>query len=424
MPPVAENPEMTATAKDIIEKTTIALADAGLTPPGTDEPNLDQEFDAAYRKDQNLEPVVERRPAPQPGTKPPVGQKPASSSPLEAPSDIPEAAIKPPEKVPDTTEAAKEAARQKEIAENTKGLSPKAADRFRAIEKRAHEAEQLAAKIPTLEAELTKLKAAPTGNKEEIESLQKKIDELDAIVQKNALIEHPKFKEHYDGAIDKEIERVKAFSGDHADEIAGLLRLPESKQRNERLAEIIAELDQIPAAKLVAAVDRVDRLVSEKSTELNNWKENKLRMANLEQQSFQERTQAGVQALGRAVEATLLKVSDAANGLELFRQVDGNPAWNSTVQQRIESARRMAASDVSPEMIAELSVAAVVAPEYRKLYLSQREFNQKLKEEITRLTGAEPDIKPGDTKPGETGDEKLSFIDSVLKASKEAGFIQ
>lgn len=423
MPTIAENPEMTATAKDIIEKTTTALADAGLTPSGTDEPSLDQEFDAAYRKDQNLEPVGSPQSPTSP--KPPVGPKPASSSPLEAPSDIPEAAIKPPEKkAPDATEAQKEAAREKEIAENTKGLSPKAADRFRAIEKRAHEAEALAAKIPTLEAELTKLKAAPTGNKEEIESLQKKIDELDAIVQKNALIEHPKFKEHYDGAIDKEIERVKAFSGDHADEIAGLLRLPESKQRNERLAEIIAELDQIPAAKLVAAVDRVDRLVSEKATELNNWKENKLRMANLEQQSFQERTQAGVAALGRAVEATLLKVSDAANGLELFRQVDGNPAWNSTVQQRIESARRMAASDVSPEMIAELSVAAVVAPEYRKLYLSQREFNQKLKEEITRLTGAEPDIKPGDTKPGETGDEKLSFIDSVLKASKEAGFIQ
>lgn len=418
-------PETTALQAEISAKTAAAVQDTGFGK------EFDAEFDAALAIDEAARAAKtgDKPPAAaQPAATPAAPAKPVTEKPVATPApDIPDALLgkKKADEAP-KGDVATDVEREKFIKEQTAGLSPKAADRFRSIEARAHAAEQRVKQSEKLEKELAaaqeRLKTASDNT--ESKALKKQLEELDEIVQKNALADHPKFKATFDNQIAKEVATAKKLvPAEAAAEVEALLSLPDTAQRNRRLNEILQELQSLEAGKLQGAIDRVDRLAADKAAELGNWKQNKTRMLELAQKDANENQEQRQAVVEKALKTVLPKFTNDENGIELFRKAEGNEEWNKSVESRLENVKKITAADLSREDVAEMAAWAMSGAEYRKLFLTQRALVTKLQEEIASLKGGEPDL--GEGAGALTDDEeKGGMLDVVTRIATKAGAVR
>lgn len=405
---------------DIAAKTKAAVLDTGF------EADFDAAFDAARAADDlkaGRTPETPVTPPKPPAEKPKAKEKPAPVA------DIPAELLgekKKSDASPTGGEAKTDDEREKFIKEQTAGLSPKAADRFRAIEKAKHEAEQKAARTEKLERELAetqeKLKAA--SDNAETKALKKKLEELDEIVSKAALSEHPKFKAAFDNQIAKAVATAKKQVGDDAAaEVEALLSLPDTAQRNRRLNEILQDLEPVQAGKFTKAIAEVDTLSAERTAQLGAWRENKVRMQELAEKDAAENAQAREKQVESALKAVVPKFTNAETGIELFRKVDGNEEWNKSVETRLENVKKLTAADLGREDIAEMAAWAMSGAEYRKLFLTQRALVLKLQEELEAMKGGEPGLGAGGA--GETDvEEEGGMIDIIARQARKSGAVR
>ena len=61
---------------------------------------------------------------------------------------------------------------------------------------------------------------------------------------------------------------ISKFSKENAEELSQLFAIPESKKRNDRITEIVESLSSIQQTKVLAALERVDGLATEKAAQL------------------------------------------------------------------------------------------------------------------------------------------------------------
>lgn len=416
MPEIAEPPvQVTPLSADIAAKTSAAVQDTGF---GAD---FDAEVDAAIAKDAGVKlPEPKLEPEPKPAKEAKQDKPKAEKSVM----DIPDVLLK---KEKAEAKLEPDAEREKAIKEQTAGMSPKAADRFRAIEAKAHAAEQKAARAEKLEAELgvaqERLKNAVDAS--QLEAVKKHSEELSELLDKNALTEHPRFKAKFDIPLAKEIATAaKLAPKEAASEVEALLALSETAQRNRRLNEIAGELDNVEQKKFLNAIDAADRLSSERAGEVANWKVNKLRLAELSEQEKTQAEQHQKATIEKAIKSVLPRFTDEEKGVELFRKADGQDEWNKTVDARIDTVKKLTAADLSREDIAEMAAWAVGSQEYRKLFLTQRALLQRLQDEISSLKSGEPDLGEGGLHSGGDDDESGSAVDVMVRMAKKAGAVQ
>lgn len=425
---IVETP--TAAANELKAKTDAALK--AVTGGGFNDPDFEAGLQAAIDKDLGKAPPESAPAAVPKDAATPGPPKPA----IEIPNDLPPELLgeKPPEKKPEPDEAAKaEAERIKFIEEQTKGMTPKAAERFKKIELRAFEAEQRAKKVAeekeaekaALQKEIQTLALKAAASKEEpseTEAMKKRLEELESIISKNAIAEDPRFKAKYDGQIENEINNVKKLvTAESADELTQLMVIPVSKKRNERIKEIVEELDDIDRVKVLASLERIDRVSVEKANELTKWKENKVHVdaLNLRQQQEQAAKQKEIQEL--AIANGIAAVSSPDTGLEVFRKINGNDEWNAKVDARLAAAQRLVTSqELPPAKIVEMAAKSVAADEYRQMFLAQRVLVKRLAEEIAELKKAEPSAGD-DTGSAAPPVDKRSFVDAAVQETVKAG---
>lgn len=436
----------TALAADLKAKTDAAVA--AVTGGGFDDPEFAASLQAAIDKDAGKEPSK-----PDSGTAAREAEKAAAQKAGDdaaavaakaktdktvaktVPGDIPSALFgekKEDKPVTDTSEAD----RLKFIEEQTKGMTPKAADRFKKIELRAYEAEQKAKKLEQeresekvaiqKQIEELNLKAATKADEAELAKLRKDLEERDAIIEKAALQEHPKFKAAYDGQIAIEIEKAKkAVPSEKADEIAQLLSLPESTKRNDRITEIAEELGEIQKTKLLASLERVDRLASDKAEQLSKWKENKIHVeADVIRQ--REAHASNTQEMYKvAWTKGMTEISSPDKGLEVFRKVDGEDEWNAGVDARIVQVQKLLLNqNRPPEELVTIAAKAVASDDYRRMFLAQRAVVRKLAEELENLKAASPN--PGDD-GGDGGsgiEDSDDFVTAAIKGVIKSGAVR
>lgn len=408
-------------AKEIEAKTMAAAKEQGLVL----DKALDAEFDAALAKDQGHAP-----PAPRQEPAAPAAAKPAMPAPTkdELSDGLPPELFKPKEAAspPAKTDAERSAEHEAMVKEQTKGMSAKAADKWREVHKRALEAEQKAARAEALEKELATLKsAAPPAEIEEVKKLRKQNEELDALVKKQRLADHPAFKAHYDGKIEKKIAAAKAVVGKEKEaEVEGLLRLPDSSHRRDRLNDLMADLRPVEAAEFGNAIAAVNDLARERQEKLNDASaELAQEQQHLAQQAQMSETKHA-EALTNAWNETEKRLKDPESGPELFREVPGNDEWNKSVRERIEKAKEIFSKGPSMEAVAELTAMAVAMPNYRDLFLMQRSMTAKLKAKLAELSGSEPSVRPGAEVRAVDFDSNESFIDAVVKGAMKEGFLK
>ena len=413
---------------DIAAKTAAAVQDTGF------DAGFDAEVEAALKADDAARTAAQApAAAPKPKDTPPATKTPpaAKETPAKAKPatpDIPEALLSKKKADGETSgDAATDPEREKFIKEQTAGLSPKAADRFRAIEAKAHAAEQKAKRAEALEKNVSelqeKLKSATDNG--EVKALREQLEKLDEIVQKNALTEHPKFKAAFDNQIADKVAIAKKQVGDEkaAAEVEALLSLPETAQRNRRLNEILGELEPVEQGKFSKAIADVDELNAKKTAELNNWRINKTKLSEMAAAEAEQATAAKQMTVDAALKLVLPKFTDNEKGIELFRTVEGNDEWNKSVEERIENVKKIVSADLSKQDVAEMAAWAMGGAQYRNLFLAQRALVTKLQEEIASLRGGEPDLGAGSGDATEI-EEEGSAIDAIVRIAQRAGAIK
>lgn len=423
--------EVTTPMAKELQKTTDAAVKA-ITGGGFDDPEFAASLQRAIDKDAGKEPEPEKKVEAEPEAK----AKAEPEKKVEIPDDIPAELLG--EKKVEKSDTSKEdavkaeAERQKYLEEQIKGMTPKAAERFKKIESRAHEAEEKAKQIAaTLESEKTAFQkqlqdqlakiAAKTEPPAEVEAMKKRVAELEEVVSKTAITEDPRFKARYDGAIDAEIETAKKLvPSDKAEEFAEVLAMPVSKKRTQLLKELTEGMDDFERGGVLLSVRAIDGIASAKNVELAKFKENKVHV-DAEQIRQKETEAARIQEIQKvAWTKGMAVVSSAETGLEVFRKAAGNDEWNAQVDQRIANVQRQL-SNLEPEKIVEMAARAVASEDYRQRFLASRILVKKLSSELDELKKAEPEAgnDGGDAPNAPDTDDYVTA--SVKAATKAAG---
>lgn len=437
---VMEKP--TAIAAQLKAATDSAVS--AVTNGGFNDPDFTASLQAAIDKDagkEAAEPATRVKPDAATekvaaDSKPAVEKKPA----IEIPDDIPAELLgeKKAEKVKEAApdESAAEAERQKFIEEQTKGMTPKAAERFKKIESRAADAEARARKIEAernseraaLQKQLEELNQKVSAKVEgggETDRLKKQVEELEGIVQKSNLQADPRFKARYDDGIADEIGKLaKAVPSENSEELSQLAALPESKKRNERIMEIADGLTDLQKIKVLSSIERVDRLAAEKAQELSKWKENKIHLeaAEIRKREVESANQDEIRKV--AWVKGMSAVSSPEGGLEVFRKADGNDEWNSKVDARVSEVQRLlTASNLPPEKMVEIAARSVASEDYRRMFMAQRVLVQRLSSELAELKQAEPNAADGNDTEAAIED-KDDYTTAAVKASVKSGALR
>lgn len=419
----------TQLAKEMKAKTDAAFKAVQQAPPGIDSDAFGEELQAAIDRDLGKTkeppppapaPTPPPAPAPAPTAKPDPTQKPTESSdpiPAELFGTPPKTQTQEPPK-PDQTDAE----RQKFVEEQTKGMSLNASERFKAAYKREEEATKKAKEFERKVAELeaankkaveelqAKLQAAAAPK--ELEDLKKKVTELDEQLEKRALLDHPKFKAAFDNKIEAWIDVAKKYVGqEKAGEVAALLRLPDSTDRNNKIDELAEGIEaSLTKTKFLNLVNEIDKVAADREEKVIQWKENKRLLDEQEarerakiQEQNGHRHRQSVEQLNAVWNDTAQRLTAKESELEWYQKIEGNENWNKEVDNRLRHVRALAEEDMPPDKMYELSALALAAPMFRRMFLEERSRTMKLASEIEALKGAQPNPGAGGGVSGEDG---------------------
>lgn len=302
--------------------------------------------------------------------------------------------------------------------EAPKNLSPKAADSFAQIKKRANaEIAQREALLKQRDQELAKYKSGTVVDPTEIEAIRKERDEFSKRLEEVSLESHPKFKAHYDGRIESAIADAKGIAGGAADKVTQLLRLPDSAYKSAQMAEAMADMDDFQKAQLGALVIEIKRIQKERSDKLADAPNQHRAMREYEAKEKEV-------AAAKHKEAFQSVMAKASAGYEVLSEIEGRDDWNANVRKLKGEAETLFAQDKSPADLAAMAVKAVSADRYRALFQSTRNLVKAYQKQIAELSAAGPSISGGASKDAPAADPNMSYVDKVMADAAKAGFLK
>lgn len=320
---------------------------------------------------------------------------------------IPEAALKPVKK-----EAAVAPEVEREIAEETKGMSEKAVTKWKKIHERATAAETL---LKQKEAEWAK-KVLPAAATDEYQELQTKYAALDEALKKTALERHPGFKATYDGEIDRQTKLVKAIAGDK--HFGAVMKVIDGGD-SDAWGELGDELGQFKTQQLAAIATKIQQVRLEKEEQLADWKNNYAKLEKVESAQTAKAKEAAQREITNAVSKV---TADLQENVEIFRKVEGNEEWNKEIDGRLNQVKQWATADLSPEERADLAGKAASAEKYKALFYAVLDRANQLHAQIGKYKGSQPNIG-GSAEPANQGGipSELGYIEAATRRLTDMG---
>jgi hypothetical protein len=291
--------------------------------------------------------------------------------------------------------------------------SPKAREAWDAL-KKAHSSreEALRKEIETLK----KTAAAPASN-DQYEALKK---EHEAVLQELAKVNvqsHPKFKQYFDGNMQRAIAIAKGVAGKENEErVQKILLMEDPIEQESAMDDLMLELSPTKQAQMGAIVLGVRSLQAERAAELAKANEHVGRLREEQQAEAQKRIESAKQAMESEISSF-----QGDDGLPVFQKRTGDTAedkeWNAAVDKTIERARKIFMGDKVPaQQLARASLYAAAFPTLVKQMHSQAERIAQLEGELQKMTAAEPGGGTSSAGFGDAGGEKApkSFTERVL----------
>lgn len=238
-----------------------------------------------------------------------------------------------------------------------------------------------------------------------LKSVKEERDSLSDQLRLAAIERHPQFQREYEAKIEGAVNQAKKLAPEGAEtRLAELVKAEESQHRANGLEEIMVEMTTTEQAKLGALLARVDEVRGDREAALSDADSTYQRLMATET----ERREAHLADTNKVFDTVAKKASD---GLELYQLRDGDDAWNSEVQQRVETARNIFGGDNDAGALAEASLWAATGPKYREILGEVMEVNRRLREQLKEQSGASPAVASGGG--GAESKEQKSFADAV-----------
>lgn len=282
--------------------------------------------------------------------------------------------------------------------------SPKAAEDFKSIKKRA-----LAAEAKAAEAEKTiaarvkeyedKLKSAPKSDPKELEAIRAEADKYKSLVETIGVEFDPAFQAKYEKRAGAVIDQLKLVIPEAVLKRLGeLLPMPDGPHKQQQLAEITEGLDDLQKLELFQANRDFRAIANERNAELSKSRE---KFAEL-QKGKQAETDKLKERLGKAFDAATERVRDKENGVFLFQPKDGDEAWNKAADERVTLARHIYDGNFeTDDERADAAFWAASAPAILQDALETKKELAAVTERLQKISGASPKINDA----GKTGDE-------------------
>lgn len=264
-------------------------------------------------------------------------------------------------------------------------------------------------KIATLTQQISDLNArtAEASTTKELEAIRKERDELSEKLAMLNVVEHPKFKAYYEGKRNEQVDVAKRILGDRAQQFEQIIAMPDSQWKDEQLTELVADMTPIQQGRVAAIVNELSRLDTEKANQIANWKQNReaLQAEEFKQKQAAEAKQAEfAKQMTGEFESHLSKMQDKTDGIVAFQKREGDEAWNSAVDKRIEYARALFNGKVDKKGALQAIVNAAAFDGVLQHAIALQQEVEKLNGMIKGMQASNPTIRAsGQTPPADDG---------------------
>lgn len=322
--------------------------------------------------------------------KPDADQKPADQKPAvtgEPPDDLFDGGGKQPDDAKPGEPSAETVAEVEKEFPQPEGLNVKAAEGFKSMRH----------KIAALQQKLQD--GAATGKSaEQIQALQKQLDDYDAKIRRFSLMESPRFVEKFVTPLRQTFDRIVDIGKEYevaADKMRALASM-NAKTRETELARM-----GLSGAALARVMPLFDRLSEQRKDYDAAIASEKQTAEQLRRQEQDELVKVQTDGLTKAI-ARLRNQNHF-----LLAESTKNPNWTKGI---LEAARRIISGQATGDELAELALKAVVSDHYKNMYLrdihAARKAGESAEEHQRRVAAAR--AKPsGDQSSKPAGDSKL-----------------
>lgn len=332
----------------------------------------------AVKEPQSTEAIAPSEPAP----------KKEAASPTSAVPEPKKETPKEPGKEPETEEKKLEEKRWPRKAEEWSEYKRLEKAKLEAVQR---ERDQIKEETEKIKSELEHIRNTVPP---ELEALKKEKAELDEQLRLVAVQNHPKFKAYFDKKIGDQIELAKRIVGsDKSELIAGLLNAPDSPLKDKQLEELTETLTPLQQSRLGGVLNDLAQIQAEREGEIAKSK------ANYEQiqKENQEAAEKQRTEFSRLFDNTVKSATDPKDGNPAFQKRDGDEAWNTDVDRRIETAKTLLFGSPKPEIVSKAALAAVAYPVVLSQLNSSLQEIESLKSQIKELQSAAPKVEPAKT---------------------------
>lgn len=218
-------------------------------------------------------------------------------------------------------------------------------------------------------------------------------------IEKRDITASPRFKEKFDKPIDQQIETMQktlSMTDVNPADVIAVVKLPESRERNHKLAELTRDMDDISRGKFQTRLAEYDRLQDMRSQEMSNpnaaWQEEQRYRADQQKQQQAQHSSALQSAF-----------TEAEKVITWFKPIEGNDAWNQRVTGIKQKAESFWTGGHSSEELAQLTVAGTMAPLMAEALALAQKQNEELQTQLDAIKGSKPKTQAGSTSSGTGG---------------------
>lgn len=251
-------------------------------------------------------------------------------------------------------------------------------------------------KLEKMEAELKALKERKATESPELDQLKKQAEEMQSELERVALERSPKFRNYFDGGIEKQLKKAKAVAGEHGEEVAKLLMQPRSKERNDRLKEIQEDLG-IEGGIIGNALAEITSLKIEREEQLAKHKENLALLRQNEEQSS-----------SKTMQQRRLKADAVVNQVKTLPEFTAttDPEHQKFVVESLDFIAKANLGEIGEEDASLLPAMAMKGSYLQKFEIPKlKKEIETLKARLTSMQAASPKASTGtgEAKPAGSG---------------------
>ncbi len=264
-------------------------------------------------------------------------------------------------------------------------------------------------KINELSKQIESLNQQITGSttSKELEAIKKERDELSERIALLNVAEHPKFKAHFDGRRNTQLEIAKKILGDQAGRFESLVNLPEGEYKDSQLEELVSGLGTIAQGRIANVINSLAQIDAERSNEIANWKQNRQRIEaeeTTQRETATNKRKEELAVLNKEFEGAIAKAQDKENGFPAFVKRENDEAWNTKVDKRIEYAKALFSGQIDKPTAFQAIINAAAFDGVIGQNLDLIKENARLNEVIKGMKAASPTITGGQPEAGGDGE--------------------